>query len=82
LNLFMPNLYIYKMLKAPLEQFQIDDFKDDVKNGMLSMRELWGKHSQVLAQYTGRAHQYVVDNTPMQEVPLLPLFPWQHLIIV
>jgi len=56
----------------------IDEFKDAVKNGMLSMKELREHHSEVLAKYTGWCNQYVVDNTPPQEVQFFPLFPWQQ----
>jgi len=56
----------------------LDDFKDDVKAGVLNMKELREKHSEVVAKYTGFCHQYVVDNTPLQQPELFPLHMWQQ----
>lgn len=56
----------------------LDDFKDDVKAGILNMKELREKHSEVMAKYTGWCHQYVVDNTPIQQPELHALLPWQQ----
>ncbi len=65
-------------VQAAGKRTDLDDFKDDVKAGMLSMKELREKHSEVMAKYTGWCHQYVTDNTPPQEIELFPLHPWQQ----
>lgn len=55
----------------------IDDFKNDVKSGMLNHKEIREKHSVVYAKYKGFVMEYVVDNTPAKPIPAYQLHEWQ-----
>ncbi len=65
-------------VKNPGKRTDLDEFKDAVKSGMLSMKELREEHSEVMAKYTGWCTTYVMDNTPPQQIELFPLHPWQQ----
>lgn len=56
----------------------IDDFKVDVKAGLLNFKDIREKHSMVYAKYKGFVMEYVVDNSPDVCVPQYPLHEWQE----
>lgn len=55
----------------------IDDFKIDVKSGLLSHKAIREKHSLVYAKYKSFVLEYVVDNTPKPTIPAYQLHDWQ-----
>lgn len=55
----------------------IEDFKIDVKAGLLKFKEIREKHSTVYAKYKGFVMEYVVDNTPEVNIPSFILHDWQ-----
>lgn len=56
----------------------LDDFKADVKNGMLNFKEIREKHSSVYAKYRSFVAEYVLDNSPKRLVHEYPLHEWQQ----
>lgn len=55
----------------------LDEFKDAVKGGMLSLQEIRENHSEVYAKYTRFCLQYVDDNSPDKELPDHAFRGWQ-----
>ena len=55
----------------------LDKFKEDVKAGMLSMKEIREKHSMVYARYRSFVSDYVADHSPSVNVDPYPLRKWQ-----
>jgi len=55
----------------------LQDFKDAVQSGMLSLKELREEHSDVLAKYPRYAREYLTDHMPEPELPNHPLRDWQ-----
>lgn len=55
----------------------LEGFKDDVKAGILDMKELREKHSAVAAKYPRFCLEYVRDHKPRKEVQQHPLRGWQ-----
>ena len=55
----------------------IERFKEDVKSGIVNMKELRDKHSLVCARYKQFVNDYVRDNMPQYKVPCYELKPWQ-----
>lgn len=58
----------------------IDSFKEDVKAGMLDLRRLREKHSEVYAKYTRFCLEYVQDNYPVLSIPAYELRNWQRFL--
>jgi hypothetical protein len=56
----------------------LDDFKNDVKCGVLAFKDIREKHSLVYAKYKGFVMEYVVDNTPAKVIPSYKLHEWQE----
>lgn len=56
----------------------IDDFKHDVKNGLLDLKEIREKHSGVYAKHKSFVLEYVVDQTPNPSMATYPLHDWQQ----
>lgn len=56
----------------------LDAFKEDVRNGMLSLREIRETHSQVYAQYPRFVLEYLDAHKPEREMEVFPLRPWQQ----
>lgn len=56
----------------------IDDFKMDVKAGMLNLKEIREKHSSVYAKHKGFVLEYIIDNSPKVKVHDYPLHEWQQ----
>lgn len=56
----------------------IEDFKIDVKSGLLNMKEIREKHSTVYAKYKGFVLEYVQDNAPKITPPAYTLHEWQE----
>jgi Putative viral replication protein len=55
----------------------IDDFKIDVKSGLLNHKFIREKHSIVYAKYKSFVMEYVIDNTPSPVIPSYQLHDWQ-----
>jgi len=56
----------------------LEGFKDDVKGGMLSLKEIRESHSEVYAKYTRFCLEFIQDHYPKVIVPDFPLRPWQQ----
>lgn len=56
----------------------IDDFKIDVKSGLLNLKEVREKHSVVYAKYKGFVMEYLTDNAPKRVIPTYMLHEWQQ----
>lgn len=56
----------------------IDSFKDDVKAGVLSVKELREAHSTVFAKYSQFCTQYIQDNNSVLDVEAHVLYGWQE----
>lgn len=56
----------------------ISAFKEDVKEGMLSIREIREKHSEVYAKYKSFCIEYVNDHAPQKTIPDHPYSEWQQ----
>jgi len=56
----------------------LEEFKQDVKEGTLDMKTLREKHSVVCARYERFVSTYVRDNSPTYQVKVFPLRPWQE----
>lgn len=56
----------------------IDDFKIDVKSGLLNFKDIREKHSAVYAKYKSFVMEYVVDNSPEVQIPAYQLHDWQQ----
>jgi len=59
----------------------LDCFKEDVKGGVLDLKTLREKHSEVYAKYTRFCLEYVQDNFPKLEVPVFEYRSWQRFLI-
>lgn len=59
-------------------RLDLEAFKDDVKSGMISLRELREKHTLVFAKYPRYVREYVQDNQPKIEIEGHMLRPWQE----
>jgi Putative viral replication protein len=59
------------------QRTDIDDFKESVKSGMLSLTEIREKHSEVYAKYSRFCLEYINDHLPKIELPEHELRPWQ-----
>ncbi len=55
----------------------LDTFKADVKGGMLSLREIRERHSEVYAKYPRFCMEYIEDNRPSPDIEMHPLRDWQ-----
>jgi len=55
----------------------LDDFKDAVRGGMLSLPEIREHHSEVYAKYPRFCLEYIDDHYPKVVLPEHPLRPWQ-----
>lgn len=55
----------------------LDEFKSDVKSGLLDLKEIREKHSTVYAKYKSFVMEYVIDNAPVIDVPFYNLHDWQ-----
>lgn len=56
----------------------IDEFKTDVKAGLLNTKDIREKHSLVYAKYKSFVMEYLLDNSPTIQVPQYPLHEWQE----
>lgn len=56
----------------------LDSFKDAVKGGLLSLKEIRETHSEVYAKYVRYCLEYVQDHSPQRELSMHPLRPWQE----
>jgi hypothetical protein len=56
----------------------LDEFKEAVKGGMLSLKEIRETHSEVYAKYTRFCLEYVRDHYPQKEIEAHPLRQWQQ----
>lgn len=56
----------------------IEDFKLDVKAGLLNLKDIREKHSAVYAKHKGWVMEYVIDNSPKVSVPGYNLHEWQQ----
>jgi hypothetical protein len=56
----------------------IEAFKDDIKAGMLSLKEIREAHSEVYAKFPRFCLEFIQDHYPKVTVPDHPLRPWQH----
>jgi hypothetical protein len=55
----------------------LEAFKEDVKKGMLSLKEIRENHSEVYAKFTRFCLEYIDDNYPPITVENHTLRPWQ-----
>jgi hypothetical protein len=55
----------------------LEDFKEAVKGGMLSLSEIREHHSEVYAKYQRFCLEYIDDHYPKVTVPNFELRPWQ-----
>lgn len=58
----------------------IECFKEDVKNGMMDLKELREVHSTVCAKYPSFVSMYIQDQVPYREIQMFPLRKWQQLL--
>lgn len=56
----------------------LESFKQDVKSGTLSVKELRDQHSLMFAKYGQFCYQYVQDNNSRVDVEDYPLYAWQE----
>ncbi len=57
-----------KMFAVPSIRLDLEAFKDDVKEGMISLRELQEKHTLVFAKYPRYVRENVQDHQPKIDV--------------
>lgn len=57
---------------------EMEMFKKDVQSGMLSLKEIREKHSNIYARYKVFAIEYVGDHMPKPLVEMHPLREWQQ----
>ena len=55
----------------------LEQFKDAVKGGLQSLREVREAHSEVYARHTRWCLEYMQDHAPAKELPNHELRPWQ-----
>lgn len=60
------------------ERSDLESFKEDVKNGTTTMKELRELHSEVCARYPRFVKEYVEDMKEQARVPAHPLRDWQE----
>jgi len=63
---------------GPGSRTDLDVFKDAVKAGMLSLKEIRETHTEVYAKYPRFCLEYVRDHFPEKELPMHALLPWQQ----
>lgn len=63
--------------KKPGRRNDLEEFKNDVKAGTLSLKEVREKHSETYAKYSRFCIEYVQDHRPAKEVEHHPLRNWQ-----
>lgn len=56
----------------------LDEFKEDVKSGLVSLKEIREKHSEVYAKYPRFVLEYVDDHRKRPELETHPLRIWQE----
>ena len=56
----------------------IESFKEDVKAGLLDLREVRERHSDVYARSLRFCLDYIQDHSPKKELPAHPLRQWQQ----
>jgi hypothetical protein len=56
----------------------LDAFKEAVKSGIVSRKELRETHSEVFAKYARFCVEYLQDNEPQKDLPTHPLHDWQQ----
>lgn len=59
----------------------LEEFKNAVKNGVLSMKDLREAHADVCAKYPRFAMEYVRDHYPSVTIPEHPLRDWQSNLV-
>lgn len=69
-------------MKGRGKRNELDLFKADVQEGMLSLREIREKHSNVYARYTKFVIDYVNDYMPEPPIDFFPLREWQQNLYV
>lgn len=62
----------------PGRRTDLDEFKDDVKAGVVDPKELREKHSEVFAKYRSFCMSYIIDNAPKKIMPEHVLNDWQR----
>lgn len=55
----------------------LDEFKEDAKTGILTLKEVREKHSSVYAKYPRFVIEYLQDHYPVKEIEAHALRPWQ-----
>lgn len=55
----------------------LEAFKDDVKAGMLTLKDIRESHSEVYAKYPRFCLEFMQDHYPQVTIPDHPLRPWQ-----
>lgn len=63
---------------GPGSRSDLDEFKEAVKGGMLSLKEIRESHSEVYAKYPRFCLEYVRDHYPEKEMEMHPLRDWQQ----
>lgn len=56
----------------------LEGFKDDIKGGMLSLKEIREAHSEVYAKYPRFCLEFIQDHYPKVTIPDHPLRAWQQ----
>lgn len=56
----------------------LEEFKNAVKSGMHSIKEIREAHSEVYAKYPRFCFEYIQDHQPAKELPAHPLKHWQE----
>lgn len=59
----------------------LEDFKEDVKKGMLSLTEIRERHSEVYSRSPRFVMEYVTDHFPRVIIPDHELRPWQQTLM-
>lgn len=69
---------IGEMTQAQGKRSDIEAFKQDVKNGLLDLRQVREKHSEVYARHIRFCLDYIQDHSPPKALPAHPLRQWQQ----
>lgn len=67
-----------EMNAAQGKRSDIESFKEDVKAGLLELREVRERHSEVYARHIRFCLDYIQDHSPKKELPAHPLRDWQQ----
>ena len=67
-----------EMTQAQGKRSDIESFKEDVKAGLLDLREVRERHSDVYARSLRFCLDYIQDHSPKKELPAHPLRQWQQ----